>query len=122
MRKHFSLLFFLLLACVGAAAQPSVSIIPQPQIVVQHQGTFQLTAKTIVSYSPQLEQQASWLAHLLRQSTGWDLRLQQGPRKGGVSLTLDTIAAPQSEAYSLQVTPKGVCIKAHDQADRKSVV
>lgn len=116
MRKHLSLLVLMLMACMGLAAQQPVSIIPLPQSLVQHQGSYQLTAKTAVSYSPQLEEQASWLAHLLRQSTGWDLRLLQGPRKGGISLTLDTVAVPQPEAYSLQVTPKEICIKAHDQA------
>lgn len=114
MRKQIIALSLLLLSSLGVVAQQSVSIIPQPQRVEQRQGAFSLTQKTVINYSPELQEQAQWLADRLNQSTGWDLRMQQGSHKGGISLSVSPKDVPASEGYKLSVTPKSVAIVGHE--------
>lgn len=118
MKKSF--LAALLMAAAsfsGAKAQSAAHILPLPQNITQQQGHYSITQRTVVSCHPTLQPQAEWLIDRLGQSTGWDLTLRaDAPRKGGISLRIDTVAVTAAEGYRLTVTSKGVDITAHDAA------
>ena len=111
----------LLCAAAGhyAAAQPAndaIGIIPKPVSATEFGGKpFQLTAKATIAYSANLQPQAAYLANALSRSTGFDIKSKEGT-KGTISLVLDSVAAPHSEGYKLEVNAKGVKITAHDAA------
>ena len=115
-KRILSVLLLAAISLSAALAQTAASLVPLPQSVNWQQGTWHLTPQTVISYSPSLAPQARWLADRLAQSTGWDLRLQQGTRRNGLVLVLDTTAVNRSEAYRLTVGQKGAVITAHDAA------
>lgn len=121
--SHFipALLFAATFNVAQAQTQESLNLIPRPLSVELTAGHFELTAKTCIAYDAALKGQADYLADVFAASTGYDLTMKAGTakptvKKGCISLVIDTDAAPKAEGYQLDVTEKGVLIKAHDAA------
>ena len=97
--KHFSLkqilTVFALWGVVVGTAQPTttVSIIPQPAQLVQHEGVYQLPEKLTIAYDATLTAQAEYLQELLAQSTGRIAVMKEGKKKGDIVLLVDARCA-----------------------------
>lgn len=112
--KHFLFALLLLSAALSAAAQ-ELHLLPQPLHVERRQEPdFRLAPTTVIAYDDALERQALYLRDLLRRSTGFDLRLQRGGKKG-IVLRLDPGAAP-AEGYRLRTDRQSVTIAGSDPA------
>ena len=105
-------LFFLLCACSlsGAAlgAGPEANIVPRPASVVPGEGTFTLTASTVIGTGrdARLRNVAELFAEAVEPVLGGRMKSAAG---GTVNLTTDdTLAA---EAYVLEITPSGVTVR-----------
>ncbi|MBS5524427.1 MAG: glycoside hydrolase family 20 zincin-like fold domain-containing protein, partial [Alistipes sp.] len=105
-------LFFLLCACSlsGAAlgAGPEANIVPRPASVVPGEGTFTLTASTVIGTGrdARLRNVAELFAEAVEPVLGGRMKSAAG---GAVNLTTDdTLAA---EAYVLEITPSGVTVR-----------
>ena len=105
-------LFFLLCACSlsGAAlgAGPEANIVPRPASVVPGEGTFTLTASTVIGTGrdARLRNVAELFAEAVEPVLGGRMKSAAG---GAVNLTTDdTLAA---EAYVLEITTSGVAIR-----------
>ena len=116
MKTTFLALLLAFAPLTGAWAQQAAAITPLPQHMKTHEGTFTLTGRTVISSAPRFSRQAAWLADRLEQSTGWQLRVTDAPRKGGIALRFDTTAVTAAEGYRLEVTAKGATVTARDEA------
>lgn len=93
----------------------TISVIPRPQQMEQLDGSFKLTGKTVIGYEKGLKEQAEYLQTVLGNSTGWDLRLVEGNRKGNIQLSLsDDDNRLKTEGYRLTVTPQKITIEGKD--------
>ncbi len=91
-------------------------VVPLPiSTKVVGEGTFVFTDKTVISYEALVEPQAKYLAETLFPSTGLDLKLHEG-KDGAVRLSVDSMAVPHTEGYTLKVSRKHVDIVGHDAA------
>lgn len=106
---------FVLMCCLSIASAQNLSIIPRPQSMEQGSGVFQLTERTVINYERGLEQQAEYLAQILGNSTGWDLQLKEGKKKGGIQLSLSQANNLKTEGYQLEVTPGNIMINGKDK-------
>lgn len=111
--KLVVIFFFLSAACLQAQ---EISIIPKPMSVQQQQGTFLLTEKSTIGYSPELKELAQYLQGVLGQSTGWQLPIAEGKGKASLLLTLDKTAVKAEEGYRLEVNSKQVRVTAATRA------
>ena len=106
---------FVLMCSLSIASAQNLSIIPRPQSMEQGSGTFQLTERTVISYERGLEQQAEYLRQILGNSTGWDLQLKEGKKKGGIQLLLSQANTLRTEGYQLEVAPGNITISGKDK-------
>lgn len=104
-----------LMCCFTAISAQDISVIPRPQQMEQGSGSFRLTERTVISYERGLEKQAEYLAQLLGNSTGWDLLVKEGKKKGGIHLSLSEANNLQTEGYQLDVTSGSITINGKDK-------
>ena len=110
MKKTF---YSLLLAFpVLIQAAPEYNIIPQPQSIKAGKGTFTLNATTnFCAKEKEAQEVAQFFSKKLATSTGFNLNVT--PNKGNNSIQLVLVKNIKGEeAYTLDVTPKGVVAKA----------
>lgn len=109
------LLSFLLALTTPLAAQ-DLHLIPQPQQVVVNPTKFNivLTARTPISCSPELLPQAEYLHDIVQRSTGYDLPILVGGKKG-IRLSLNPQQG-KAEGYHLVSSHKGISIEGNDVA------
>ena len=108
----------LLLTCLQTMAQKNISIIPQPVELQMFVGEFVLEAKTKISFNtPKAIRSAELLAQKLNAPTGFSLVPSQGS-SGVVQLILNPTPEAQlgAEGYALEVTPKGITLRANQAA------
>lgn len=112
-----ALIFLLGCLAFAAPAQPSLPLIPQPASVQRGTGTFTLSRAATIAHDEAAAPTAQYLAQKLRVPTGYPLQTQTG-QAGTLQLRLN--ATPNAdlgrEGYTLQVSPKGVVIRANDPA------
>ncbi len=113
----------LLLGTTAFAAVPETpAVIPLPQRWAWREGTFRLVPDTRIFADAGSLQTADQLASLLRQSTGYALRVQSEPPSGvppqnGILLTTQLADASLGpEGYELSVAAGSVVIRAPAQA------
>ena len=108
-------LVFSLLVAMVAMAQSKVSVIPQPNVVVEKEGAFKPENKMyVVANHPSLQTLAQQTAQLFTEAAGvknitQSTTIKQG-QKNVVYLMLDTSAVKNNEGYLLDVTKSAVTI------------
>ena len=95
------------------------AIIPRPVVLTPRSGTFTLTARTVVRADPAFAGVARRFARDVASPTGFDLSVVRratpgSAAAGGIALVRTPALGP--EAYTLDVTPTGVVIKASEPA------
>lgn len=93
----------------------SVSIIPQPTRVIPQAGDLTLTRDFFIQSPAELAGEANILAERLRNSTGYPFAIHTEPWEGEAGISLAISSAWQHlgvEGYSLNVSPKGIKIRA----------
>ncbi|WP_310568489.1 beta-N-acetylhexosaminidase [Gemmatimonas sp.] len=120
--RHLILAALVALPTTGAAtarAMPADSstyaIIPRPVVLTPKSGAFTLTARTVVHADPAFTGVARRFARDVADPTGFDLTVVRRATAGsavagGIALIRTPALGP--EAYTLDVTPAGVVIKA----------
>lgn len=99
----------------GQAAQAQsyndgINIIPMPQSLVQKQGSFTLTDGTAIgATTTEAKAVAKYFAEKMAKSTGYNIPVAN---KGKITLTLSKSASTNNEGYQLEVSSKGVNVKA----------
>ncbi|HEU4626559.1 MAG TPA: family 20 glycosylhydrolase [Steroidobacteraceae bacterium] len=111
---------------VGSFAAPArstevnVQVIPAPSRVTAGQGTFTVTERTpIVAAGGESERIGRYLADLIARTRGIHLPVQAAvagaPRAGRIELQIDpSIDTESAEAYTMDVSPLGVLIRARE--------
>ncbi|MBU3853386.1 MAG: family 20 glycosylhydrolase, partial [Candidatus Paraprevotella stercoravium] len=92
------------------------SIVPKPLHLEQTEEQFVLKSGMTIACEEGLKEQAEYLSQMLRQATGWEIKVRPNSRKGNIVLALDTVANKHSEGYSLSVNKKSIRISGADEA------
>lgn len=88
-----------------------VNVIPTPVKLTQQRGEFILPSSLGISYNTEEGKAiAGYLAGKLKTSTGYEVNV--GNKKGNVSIIINPSMKMNEEGYRLQVTAKGVVIRA----------
>ena len=88
-----------------------VNVIPTPVKLTQQRGEFILPSSLGISYNTEEGKAiAGYLAGKLKTSTGYEVNV--GNKKGNISIIINPSMKMNEEGYRLQVTAKGVVIKA----------
>lgn len=88
-----------------------VNVIPTPVKLTQQRGEFILPSSLGISYNTEEGKAiAGYLAGKLKTSTGYEVNV--GNKKGKISIIINPSMKMNEEGYRLQVTAKGVVIKA----------
>src|SRR5690606_37664678 len=104
------LLFFPLISWY----QHSVAIIPQPEIMTIYEGSFTISAKTIITSNGTLPE-VDYLQNYIKEKHGIDLSFSdKKPKTNYISLEITPMSTMPKEAYELEVNSSGVSIKASD--------
>ena len=114
--RRLACVSLLLAASAGAGAQHPVSIVPKPLHLEQTEEQFVLKSGMSIACEEGLKEQAEYLSQMLRQATGWEIKVRPDSRKGNIVLVLDTVANKHSEGYSLSVDKKSIRISGADEA------
>ena len=114
--RRLACVSLLLAASAGAGAQHPVSIVPKPLHLEQTEEQFVLKSGMTIACEEGLKEQAEYLSQMLRQATGWEIKVRPDSRKGNIVLVLDTVANKHSEGYSLEVDKKSIRISGADEA------
>ena len=108
-------IFLLLVFPFFGIAQQPVNIIPQPVSVKYLQGNFVLSANTSVHYNVQqkdVKASAEYLASQVKNIAGFVLPVNT-LRPTTIQLSVEKLAVSGEEAYTLDVAPKKIAIKAN---------
>lgn len=114
--RRLACMSLLLAASLGAEAQNTLSLVPKPLHLEQTEDQFTLKSGMTIACEKGLEEQAGYLQQMLRQATGWEIKVRPDSRKGNIVLTLDSVANTHAEGYTLSVDKKSVRIAGADVA------
>ncbi len=120
--KNFSSLLMLLLilnSCettkTRSFTEEEISIVPKPSEMLIKEGSFRFTEDTKISVENDTQKPAAkYLSDLFENAAGYPLSIIDTREDRGIVLVNDD--AITSEAYTLEVTPKKITIKASDPA------
>ena len=115
----FITLSFILLtadAQTSVITEGPISIIPAPASIIGKTGNFTFSVRTKIVVSPLTSEtrlSADLLAMLVKNPSGYSLAISEGekPAAGSVLMVLDS-SIKNDEGYTLEVTPKGINVKA----------
>ena len=101
---------------ISAHEESPLSIIPAPVSLTPHTGNFTFSTKTRIIVSPlnsETRLSADLLAQLVNNPSGYSPVISEGkkPVTGSVLMILDN-SIKNDEGYTLEVTPKGITVKA----------
>jgi N-acetyl-beta-hexosaminidase len=116
-RLGFLLSSVLMTTLTHSQEQPAVSIIPQPERVMMHEGTFALDAKTqLVASGKAAMNSAQFLAHYLKQYYGFDIAIvsKQNKLQNCIRLAVKKQAGSVPGQYTLESSPTGVMLQGAD--------
>ena len=114
--RRLACMSLLLAASLGMEAQNTLSLVPKPLHLEQTEDQFTLKSGMTIACEKGLEEQAGYLQQMLRQATGWEIKVRPDSRKGNIVLTLDSVANTHAEGYTLSVDKKSVRIAGADVA------
>ena len=111
-------LFMLSLPLFAKAQKIDFNFIPQPQEVKLKDGKFTINDKTIIYYDNAFN--GEYLKNLIDKATGYSIRCKEAKKADKLCCNYIYIDTDNSynipqEGYKLEVTPKGVIIKASSQ-------
>jgi len=112
------LIFILSLTATICIAQRPVSIIPQPVSVQQQPGNFILTGNTAIQYNPQqkdLKKVVDIFNLQIINITGFVLPVNT-IKTTSIQLSIEKLATIGDEGYNMNITSKGITIKANTRA------
>ncbi|MEJ7643663.1 MAG: family 20 glycosylhydrolase [Chryseolinea sp.] len=98
---------------------PEASIYPTPVKMQIGIGACTLSSEMSIFHTPDLEKEAAYLGSSLRELTGTPFKtVTSRPERKSITLRLDKIrvAGIASEAYQMEVTPRGITITGSDAA------
>lgn len=109
----------LLASCGGTPTQQmpynkGINIIPMPKELTQNEGVFTIGKNmTLQASTPQAKVVAEYFSSKINRATGYNTTLGDGKAaKGGIKLIIDNDIEVNDEGYTLDVTTKGVAVKA----------
>jgi hexosaminidase len=110
-------LTFNLVTALLLQAQPKVSIIPLPKVIVEKTGSFAFNNKTSITYNqPNIKKLAVFAQASLKQVAGIKTSVQTNARAlaktNSILLQLDAASPMNAEGYVLDVSPTNITIKA----------
>ena len=111
-------IFILSLTTTLCVAQQTVNIIPQPVSIQQKSGNFILTGNTAIQYNPQqkdLKKVVDFFNLQIRKIAGFVLYVNIS-RPTTIQLTIEKLETTGDEDYRMEITSKGVAIKANTTA------
>lgn len=114
--RRLACMSLLLAASLGVEAQNTLSLVPKPLHLEQTEDQFTLKSGMTIACEKGLEEQAGYLQQMLRQATGWEIKVRPDSRKGNIVLTLDSVVNTHAEGYTLSVDKKSVRIAGADVA------
>ena len=109
---------FLLASCGETPTQQmpynaGINLIPNPVSLVQNEGSFKLSKNTVFSATdPGAITVSSYFASKINQATGYQLQIGNKEASNGIALIIDNTLDTNDEGYTLDVTAKGVTVKA----------
>lgn len=119
--KYYSLVMMLLLllnSCQTSTrtfAEDEISIVPKPSKMVIAEGSYSFSKDTKISVENDAQKPAAkYLSDLFENAAGYAISILQTKEDSGVIFIEDGTLKP--EAYTLEVTPKKITIKASDAA------
>lgn len=90
-----------------------INVIPTPVSLTQNEGVFKLGKKMAFQAStPEATVVAEFFASRINQATGYQVTVGNKEVSDGIALIIDEAISENSEGYTLDVTPKGVTVKA----------
>ncbi len=91
-----------------------INVTPIPLELKQNEGSFELTKNVVFAVNdPSLDKVASYFAGKIKNSTSYDLDIKTSvPSSNFISLSLDKDIKVNDEGYLLEITDKGITIKA----------
>ncbi|MBA6152360.1 beta-N-acetylhexosaminidase [Gelidibacter maritimus] len=94
----------------------TVAIIPKPQVLVRHNGVYQIPKQNTISFSGSAEIAGQWLSKLL-QDASLQSTIQAKSKRANFKLVQDPALSGQlgEEGYSLDIDKHGVTIKAAEE-------
>ena len=128
MKRIFVFFSMMTMLATGAKAQTArYDIVPLPRtIAVQQAPGFVLSEKTAVVYADGLEKEARFLSEYVEEMTQMKLSVRPFAKKsdtrGNITLSIaapdkkKVVAEPNEEAYTIEVTAKGVAISGQTAA------
>lgn len=111
----------LLMSSCGSTETPihkpyneGINVTPIPLELTQNEGSFVLSKNVVFAVNdPSLDKVVSYFAAKIKNSTGYDLDIKTNtPSSNFISVNLDKDIAVNDEGYLLDVTEKGINIKA----------
>lgn len=113
-------LAFVMSSCGGPEApvqkvyNEGINVTPIPLELKQNEGSFELTKSVVFAVNdPSLDKVASYFAAKIKNSTGYDLDIKTvAPGSNFINLAIDKDVTVNNEGYLLEVTSKGIDIKA----------
>ncbi|MDP4185305.1 MAG: family 20 glycosylhydrolase [Bacteroidota bacterium] len=104
-------------AFTSSAQVDNLGIVPRPESVVSAKGDFEFTNKTkLIVENEEQKAVASQFAKAFDKATGWNLTVTVGGKEAVNSVVFKTDGSLAAEAYSLEVKPSGILIKASKPA------
>ena len=128
MKRIFVFFSMMTMLATGAKAQTArYDIVPLPRtIAVQQAPGFVLSEKTAIVYTAELEKEARFLSEYVEEMTQMKLAVRPFAKKsdarGNITLSIavpdkkKVVAEPNEEAYTIEVTAKGVAISGQTAA------
>ena len=111
----FALVFFISCETVTKemAYNQGIHVIPAPKSLVVNEGLFTLNKNTsFYAPTPESKTVAEYFAVKLRQSTGYPFAVSDKEGNNSIALLTDASLDVNEEGYTLEVTGKGVAVKA----------
>ena len=112
------IIFVLTVVASFCTAQQPLNIIPQPVSIQQQSGDFVLTVNTAIKYNSQqkdLKNAVNFFNQQIRNITGFVLPVNTS-QPTAIQLSIEKLATIGDEGYKLDITTKGIAIKANTTA------
>jgi len=110
MSKHLRLFALLIFMAAGVFAQEHPAIIPQPVSVNWGNGSFTISANTVIVANADEKPTVEFFNSYLQRIYGMKLPVQSTPMPGAISLKTTSSSSPRDGYYTLKVSADGITI------------
>jgi len=113
-------IFFCVNMVVHSQSKPTVSLIPEPVLLMQKPGVYQLKKNIVIdaAHTAEAKFAAVYLQNKLTRATGYSVNIAEKAAAANIELALNSTPdnALGKEGYKLSVTPAKIMIKANQPA------